>query len=284
VLSWQAFSSRIEMTPGKDIVLACNSAEINQYVSKGSVLSFGGAIDAILGGLIASFVLFSSPGMKRSIGTVQAMFVSRLTDLFTDPAAPIFLHYTEGGSPPAPSPPPTYDFYYKGIYWDAYNIDPDNEVFYDHPDYTYYYKTMGVGPALDFTIDRTTKDSDGFPVGMTVNHISRATVEFWKAGGVATLIELVVALGVAAAAVSAGISIPIAGLIAAVLAAMGFGVSLIASILLPDETGSGWVFYEFPGHRDMRMKIGCGWWIHIVSDGCAGLAWPEPCDGHYIKS
>ncbi|RLI47688.1 MAG: hypothetical protein DRO73_11325 [Candidatus Thorarchaeota archaeon] len=294
VLSWQAFSSRIEMTPGKDIVLACNSAEINQYVSKGSVLSFGGAIDAILGGLIASFVLFSSPGMRRSIGTVQARFVSRLTDLFTDPAAPIFLHYTEGGSPPAPSPPPTYDFYYKGIYWDAYNIDPDNEVFYDHPDYTYYYKTMGVGPALGFTIDCSHPNYNAGDFGMKVDHVSRATVEFWKAGGVASLGEVLlgfvtslIALGIALGVITGGTSLAIAaaiiGVVAAVFAIAGLTVTILASTILPDEKGAGWVFYELLGQGEMRMKIGCGWWLHIITDGCSGIAWPEPCDGHYIR-
>lgn len=34
---------------------------------------------------------------------------------------------------------------------------------------------------------------------------------------------------------------------------------------------------------DMRTKIGCGWWLHMASDGCARFVWPEPCDGHYIK-
>ncbi|MCF2137065.1 MAG: hypothetical protein K9W43_07435 [Candidatus Thorarchaeota archaeon] len=288
VLSWRAFSSRTQMTPGKDIVLACDSGEINQYVPTGAVLSFGGMIDAILGGLIASFILSSSTsGTRGNIRTLQTRFMSRLTDLFTDPDAPILLHLTGGVSPP--SPPPTYDFIYKSIYWDAYNIDPDNEVFYDHPDYTYYYQTMGVGPSQDFTIDRTRHDPNGGDYGMKVDHVSRGTVEIWKAGGVASLAEVllgfvasVIALAIAFGVITAGTSLAIAaaiiGVVAAVFAIAGLTVTILASTILPDEKGAGWVFYELLGINEMRMKIGCGWWLHIITDGCSGIVWPEPCD------
>ncbi|MHA1772072.1 MAG: hypothetical protein ACTSYL_04465 [Candidatus Thorarchaeota archaeon] len=57
VLSWRAFSSRIQMTPGKDIVLACDSAKISKYVSFPQVLSFKGIVDAQLGALIISYIL-----------------------------------------------------------------------------------------------------------------------------------------------------------------------------------------------------------------------------------
>ncbi len=60
VLSWKAFSSRIEMTPGKDIVLACNSAEINQYVDDRLVIGFTGVVDATLGGLFVTYLLAPS--------------------------------------------------------------------------------------------------------------------------------------------------------------------------------------------------------------------------------
>ncbi len=283
VLSWRAFSSRTELTPGEDIVLACGSIEITRYAERGSVLGFG-TVDAVLGALVTSYLLFSSAREPVTVVNILSQFRRRLIDLFSDPDAPIFLHYVGGGSPPAP-PSTTYDFYYKGIYWDAYSIDPDHEVFYDHPDYTYYYTTMGVGPAVDFTIDRTTRDSSGIATGgMQVNHVSRGTVEFWKNGGIVSLAGLVVALGVEAAAVTAGISVPVAGLIAAVLALAGFTVAVVISPVLPDETDSGWVFYEILERNHMRMKIGCGWWIHMISDGSSGIAWPEPCDGHYIRS
>ncbi|MCF2138415.1 MAG: hypothetical protein K9W43_14380 [Candidatus Thorarchaeota archaeon] len=57
VLSWRTFSGRTQMTPGKDIVLACDSTALYRYVSTGSVFGFTGAVDAILGGLLVSFLL-----------------------------------------------------------------------------------------------------------------------------------------------------------------------------------------------------------------------------------
>ncbi|MCF2136641.1 MAG: hypothetical protein K9W43_05295 [Candidatus Thorarchaeota archaeon] len=59
VLSWQAFSNRIQMTPGKDIVLACDSSEVNKYVSSASVVGFNGVIDARLAGFLGSFLILS---------------------------------------------------------------------------------------------------------------------------------------------------------------------------------------------------------------------------------
>ncbi len=60
VLSWKTFSSRIEMTPGKDIVLACDSAAIYRYVDDRSAIGFTGAIDATLGGLVTTYLLAPS--------------------------------------------------------------------------------------------------------------------------------------------------------------------------------------------------------------------------------
>ncbi|RLI48219.1 MAG: hypothetical protein DRO73_09935 [Candidatus Thorarchaeota archaeon] len=51
------FSSRTEITPGKDIILACDSREINKYISTTSVVGFTGPVDATVGGLIVSFLL-----------------------------------------------------------------------------------------------------------------------------------------------------------------------------------------------------------------------------------
>ena len=57
MLSWKAFSSRTAMTPGKDIVLACESGNINKYVSPTIAVGFDGLVDATLGALIATFLL-----------------------------------------------------------------------------------------------------------------------------------------------------------------------------------------------------------------------------------
>ena len=288
VLGWRALGDRVMMTPGKDIVLACGSIVINRYVVGGSAFGFG-MIDAILGGLVTSYLLVSSTRDRVAAGSILSKSTGRLAVLLKDPAAPIFLHYTEGSSPPPiPSPPPTWDFYYKGIYWDSYNVDPDHEVIYDHPDYTYYYRTMNVGPSLDFTIDRLTKDShDTILSGIRAAHISRDTVEFWKAGGVANIIEAIIALGIALGLFTSGVSTVVATVIASIFGAIGVTVSVFVSVFLQDETGSGWVFFDQVRRGEFRMKVGKSWWIHTVSDGCSGIAWLEPSNGiynYYIRS
>ena len=57
VLSWRAFSSRTQMTPGKDLVLACDSSEVNKYVPQNSVVGLTGPVDATLGGLVVAYLL-----------------------------------------------------------------------------------------------------------------------------------------------------------------------------------------------------------------------------------
>ncbi len=58
VLSWKEFSSRLDMTPGKDIVLACNSANVYQFIpSRAEVVGIDGLVDAGLGGLVAAYLL-----------------------------------------------------------------------------------------------------------------------------------------------------------------------------------------------------------------------------------
>ncbi|MHA1781665.1 MAG: hypothetical protein ACTSYL_12460 [Candidatus Thorarchaeota archaeon] len=67
IISWNAFRHRTEMTPGEDIVLACNSAKIESYSSsKGTVISvasiLGPVVDSFVGAVIASVLLYIESG------------------------------------------------------------------------------------------------------------------------------------------------------------------------------------------------------------------------------
>ncbi|MGV9104022.1 MAG: hypothetical protein ACOC3C_07905, partial [Candidatus Thorarchaeota archaeon] len=175
--------------------------------------------------------------------------------------------YDDGGGGGSTS----YDFYYERIYWDAYSTNPDDEIFYDHPDYTHYYSSMGVGPADAFTLH---------PADVRANHIDRATVDFWKLGGLFTIAEFLFGLGVAIAMSVYGLAPgAIIGAIAAVLMAAAFSAAYIAEVYLEDETESGWVFYK-EDYGGVMMKIDCLWWILLTEAGALPLPWT---DGHYIR-
>ena len=57
IVPWQIFSKQIQLTPGRDIVLACHSACLENFISPGSMVGVDGSIDAVLGGLFASYLL-----------------------------------------------------------------------------------------------------------------------------------------------------------------------------------------------------------------------------------
>jgi hypothetical protein len=57
LISWESFSNQIRLTLGRDIVLACHSACLENYVSSESMIGIDGSIDAILGGFVASYLL-----------------------------------------------------------------------------------------------------------------------------------------------------------------------------------------------------------------------------------
>ncbi|MDF1538718.1 MAG: hypothetical protein P1Q69_07430 [Candidatus Thorarchaeota archaeon] len=56
-ISWRKFSSMTMLTLGRDIILACESANICSFATPGSVIGFNGAVDAMLGGLVVSYLL-----------------------------------------------------------------------------------------------------------------------------------------------------------------------------------------------------------------------------------
>ncbi|MCF2136015.1 MAG: hypothetical protein K9W43_02145 [Candidatus Thorarchaeota archaeon] len=84
MLSWQAFSSRTRMTPGKDIVLACDSAKINQYVSISQAVGVNGAIDASLGGMFAVLLLKPTQAILHDMA-------NRFSDIIAGFVLPQFL-------------------------------------------------------------------------------------------------------------------------------------------------------------------------------------------------
>ncbi len=57
ILSWENFVSNIHLTSGKDVVLACDSDQIYDYVSYEQAIAFSGAVDAIIGGLFVAWLL-----------------------------------------------------------------------------------------------------------------------------------------------------------------------------------------------------------------------------------
>jgi hypothetical protein len=59
VISWQDFSHITMMTPSNDVILACDSSGINEYVDTGDALGFEGIIDARVAGLVGSVIILS---------------------------------------------------------------------------------------------------------------------------------------------------------------------------------------------------------------------------------
>ncbi|MDF1538791.1 MAG: hypothetical protein P1Q69_07800 [Candidatus Thorarchaeota archaeon] len=89
IISWQAFSRITTMTPGKDIILACYSAEINKYVPMTESVGFNGFIDAVLGGLLTAFILEPS-------SLLFSTAVARVMDLIDCVARPFPLGIVYG--------------------------------------------------------------------------------------------------------------------------------------------------------------------------------------------
>ncbi|MCF2137063.1 MAG: hypothetical protein K9W43_07425 [Candidatus Thorarchaeota archaeon] len=79
-LSWKAFSGRVQMTPGKDIVLACNSAQVNKYISASDAIGFIGIVDASLGGLLAVYLLERTPIV---LGVIMSRVAALLSGIIT---------------------------------------------------------------------------------------------------------------------------------------------------------------------------------------------------------
>jgi len=83
-ISWSAFSTRTETSPGKDIVLACESGEMNKYVPLSQDIGIRSAMDATLGGLLAVYLLEPSEVVLNSI-------FERISGLLSGQVLPEFL-------------------------------------------------------------------------------------------------------------------------------------------------------------------------------------------------
>ncbi|MGY5878974.1 MAG: hypothetical protein RTV31_01930 [Candidatus Thorarchaeota archaeon] len=272
IVEWNLLQSFAKQSSSDEhMALACYSGERDISNSK-AWFGFTGLIDARIGADLLLAAYYSLEGEYEIFDHYrQNALQGILHKYILQTQQSIFLRPIEDYPPPTPPPPPDYDFYFEGIYWSSYNVDPNNEVYYDHPSYDYYYQTMGVGPANDFSIERT---------NMKVDHVSRAMVSFWKWGGVATIAEFLLVLGVALGVTFfgfvAGLLITALGIL---LAGLGLTVALLAEVFLQDETGSGWVFYK-EASGVVWFKIGCLWWVIFTVAGA--VLWPWS-DAHYIR-
>ncbi|MHA1769962.1 MAG: hypothetical protein ACTSYL_01685 [Candidatus Thorarchaeota archaeon] len=68
VISWSKFSRFVTDTPNRDIVLACNSANIYEFVpSDDEVVGIDGLVDAGLGGLIVAYLLSPNKNVLNQV-------------------------------------------------------------------------------------------------------------------------------------------------------------------------------------------------------------------------
>ncbi|MGM0687112.1 MAG: hypothetical protein ACQET3_09110, partial [Promethearchaeati archaeon] len=271
VMDWSRLANAIEGSPSREhMVVACNSANMEVKDNSKSWIVFRGNIDARISAdvvLALHFLRQDDTDKVRKHSNLAMSGYFRKFVLGSEEPAYLYIPGPGGGGGGSTS----YDFVYEGIYWDAYSTDPDDEIYYDHPDYTHYYSSMGVGPADAFSLH---------PDDVRADHIDRATVDFWKLGGLATIAEFLFGLGVAIAMTVYGLA-PGAtiAVIAAVLAAAAFSAAYIAETFLEDETDSGWVFYK-EIVDGVKMKIGSLWWILVSTGAVVPLIWT---DGRYIR-
>ncbi len=84
MMTWKRFSRLTTLTPGRDIVLACESDRVNEYVSSSQAIGIGGTIDATLGGLFVAYLLSPTGYIVRAVW-------ERTTSLVLGSVVPEFL-------------------------------------------------------------------------------------------------------------------------------------------------------------------------------------------------
>ncbi|MDF1538184.1 MAG: hypothetical protein P1Q69_04710 [Candidatus Thorarchaeota archaeon] len=276
VLDWNDFHLIVDTSASMEhIALACYSGDIMKTDAGKTWVGFPNKIDAQVGADFALAIYYNHQNDYESFDHFRLKGIAGFVEkMLLGVVEPNFLRmiYDDGGG--GTGDPPTYDFYYSGIFWDAYNVDPSNTVYYDHPDYEKYYQTLGVGYNDAFTLDAN--------LGVRADHIARDLVTFWKLGGLLALADFFYALGIAAAVSIIGIEVtPFLMAIAALLTGLGLTAAWLANVWLMDETGSGWVFYKHPSDVELLIKIGCGWWLYTGNQGIGvGIVFD---DGHYIR-
>jgi hypothetical protein len=77
VISWLDFSRITEMTPSTDVILACESSNINEYVVASDAFGFEGALDARVAGFLGSVILLS-----QSFGLMSDTVLKVFDDAF----------------------------------------------------------------------------------------------------------------------------------------------------------------------------------------------------------
>jgi hypothetical protein len=274
-LEWKYMQDYASNSPSKQhMVLACNSGE--RSIGNGKDwFGFPGLIDAQIGADLLLCLFYKNKGDYPNFATHRDRVMDGVIEkMVLGTQTPSYLRYIEGGGGGggSSSPPVDYDFAFAGIYWSSYSTNPGHEIWYDHPSYPHYYTALGVGPANSFTINAG--------LGVEADHFDRGTVNFWKAGGVATIVTFLYALGIGIAVTTFQFEVTaIVYVIALFLSLIGFTVAWIANTFFQDETGSGWTFYQVV-NGILYFKIGCMWWLTCTGP-LAGL--PIPCDGHYIR-
>ncbi|TFH04898.1 MAG: hypothetical protein E4H14_13775 [Candidatus Thorarchaeota archaeon] len=257
-LEWEYMQDYASNSPSKQhMVLACNSGE--RSIGNGKDwFGFPGLIDAQIGADLLLCVFHKDKGNYPDFATHRDRAMAGIAaNMILGTQTPSYL---------------SYDFIFGSIYWSAYSINPSYEIWYDHPSYSYYYSALGVGPAVSFSL------APGH--GVIADHHSRLVVDIWKAGGVASIIEMLFALGVGIAVTTFQFEVTaVIYIIAGFIAACGFAIGIIANAFFQDETGSGWTFFEAIGGI-LYFKIGCMWWLTCTGP-YAGLPlfW---IDGHYM--
>ncbi|MHA1883008.1 MAG: hypothetical protein ACTSUO_08190 [Candidatus Thorarchaeota archaeon] len=270
MIEWNFIERAITQSPSNEhMILACNS-EINIEETTKTCISFPGSIDARIASDITLALHYLKDGdstLSNSYGQLATLGYFSKVLLGTEKQEYLGVVYDDGGGGTGDD----WDFYHQGVFYDSYSVDPSEEVYYDHPSYATYYRLMGVGAPNTFTV--------GYSWGIWVDHISRATVDLWKLGGLFAMAELLVAIGIAAALTIWGLEVaPIILAFAALLGVLGWTASAITEILIEDELGAGWIFYESVS-GGFRIKLGMSWWFFLSNVG--GII-PLPCDGHYL--
>jgi hypothetical protein len=87
LIDWAEFANSINSLPGKDIVLACHSEIIYERAPTAKPIAIGGNIDAILGGLIVSWLIRPNPD-------ILGQAVNRAYDLSTGIEEPRTLYWS----------------------------------------------------------------------------------------------------------------------------------------------------------------------------------------------
>ena len=58
---WKDMVALVRTTPSKDVVLACHSSEMDEYIDNDEVVTFPGLVDSVLGALFVSSIVTRSP-------------------------------------------------------------------------------------------------------------------------------------------------------------------------------------------------------------------------------